>query len=283
MTLKQLLISASAVAWLAWPAATMAAPPSDHGDRPDQQGPQSDYMPAAHGGGAAAARRAAPVARTPQIRHSSGGDQPRAHVGPTGPVAQPVVHAARTTPSAPRGPVHPRPDRTVDRPPVLVPTAPAALQAQFGPAWRPVGKTAQPPKGVARLGDWNRTVRGPDRDQAGVQWRQGHANWDSRSPWRSNPNWWRGDRSFRLFLGPRIGFFFVPDFGYVRPPAQYERRYWRTGEFLPNWFWRYEVREYWRLDLPRPPDGCIWVWVDNDVALIDASDGYILDIVHNAW
>jgi Ni/Co efflux regulator RcnB len=180
--------------------------------------------------------------------------------------------------------VNPRPEASFHRAPGAVQAGPAAPtrtpQVKIGPLARPGRK---PPANTPRLSDWNPTVRGPDRDQAGQQWRQGHANWDARSPWRGNPNWWRGNASFRLFLGPRIGFFFIPELGYVQVPSEYEKHYWRDGELLPSWFWRYEVRDYWRYDLPQPPDGCIWVWVDNDVALIDASDGYILDIVHNAW
>jgi len=71
--------------------------------------------------------------------------------------------------------------------------------------------------------------------------------------------------------------------GYISVPHQYRRHHWQAGQYLPNWFWRYAVREYWSYGLPDPPDGCAWVWVNNDVALIDLSDGYILDIVHNVW
>jgi hypothetical protein len=35
--------------------------------------------------------------------------------------------------------------------------------------------------------------------------------------------------------------------------------------------------------LPPPPYGCVWVWLNGDVALIDRSDGYILDIARNVW
>ena len=126
-------------------------------------------------------------------------------------------------------------------------------------------------------------MTGPARVQQSQQWRQSHSGWDGRSPWRQNPNWWRGNAAFRLFGGERLGFFFIPGFGYVSAPAEYRVHYWRADDTLPSWFWRYQVRDYWNYGLPQPPEGCVWVWVDNDVALIDASDGYILDIVHNAW
>ncbi len=71
--------------------------------------------------------------------------------------------------------------------------------------------------------------------------------------------------------------------GCIAVPSQYEHGYWTPGSYLPNWLWRFKVTDYWRFGLPEPPDGCVWVWVDNNVALIDTSDGYILDIVRNVW
>jgi Ni/Co efflux regulator RcnB len=133
------------------------------------------------------------------------------------------------------------------------------------------------------LAGWSQTVRGAARDQAGQQWRQGHQGWDQNAPWRQDSNWWRSSPSFRLFSGPRIGYFFIPELGYVSAPAEYQKHYWRTGEYLPDWFWRYQVRDYDRYGLPQPPDGCVWIWLDGDVALMDASDGYIIDIVRNLW
>jgi Ni/Co efflux regulator RcnB len=119
--------------------------------------------------------------------------------------------------------------------------------------------------------------------QLGQQWRQQNRGWDSGAVWRGNRDWWRGDRGFRLFSGLRAGFFFVPELGYVSAPREYWGRQWRAGGYLPRWFWRYEVRDYWRYGLPQPPYGCAWIWVNNDVALVDLSDGYILDIEYNIW
>ncbi|MDR3507191.1 MAG: RcnB family protein [Caulobacteraceae bacterium] len=133
------------------------------------------------------------------------------------------------------------------------------------------------------MGGWSPAARGPARAQAGDQWRQGHRDWDQGAPWRQNHNWWQGNASFRLYAGPRIGFFFIPDQGYISVPSQYRSRHWEAGQYLPAWYRRHLVRYYWNYGLPVPPNGCAWVWVNNDVALIDRSDGYILDIVHNVW
>jgi Ni/Co efflux regulator RcnB len=119
--------------------------------------------------------------------------------------------------------------------------------------------------------------------QAGQQWRQQHQRVDRGAVWRSNRDWWRQDAGFRLFSGVRIGFFFVPEVGYVSAPRGYWGRQWRAGDVLPRWFWRYEVRDFWRYGLPAPPNGCAWVWVNDNVALIDLYNGYILDIVYNVF
>jgi hypothetical protein len=76
----------------------------------------------------------------------------------------------------------------------------------------------------------------------------------------------------------RTGFFFIPELGYVSVSVEY-----RVRRHAAGWFWRYKIRDYWTYGLPQPPDGCAWIWVDDDVALIDVSDGYILDIEHNIW
>jgi Ni/Co efflux regulator RcnB len=75
----------------------------------------------------------------------------------------------------------------------------------------------------------------------------------------------------------------VPERGYVAIPRAYRDRRWREGDYLPAWFRTYTVGDYRRLGLPRPPRGCEWVWLNGDVALIDRSDGYILDIARQVW
>lgn len=147
----------------------------------------------------------------------------------------------------------------------------------------PATVTTRPPASTPALSGWRRGVTGPAQVQAGQQWRQQHSGWDSRTVWRQNPNWWRGHSAFRQWSGVRLGFFFIPELGYVSAPSEYWSRHWRAGDYLPNWFWRYPVRDFWNYGLPQPPDGCAWVWVNNDVALIDLDDGYILDMELNVW
>ncbi len=142
-------------------------------------------------------------------------------------------------------------------------------------------QTARPP--AAPLSGWTPPPRGPARDQAGQQWRQSHQGWDNGARWRQGGSWWQGDSAFSLFLGPRVGFFFIPSYGYIAPPQAYRDHRYQPGDYLPSWFWRYRVTNYAHYGLPRPPRGCMWVWVNNNVALIDTSDGYILDMERNIW
>ena len=32
-----------------------------------------------------------------------------------------------------------------------------------------------------------------------------------------------------------------------------------------------------------PPDGCAYVWLNGNIALVDMGDGYIVDIQSNVW
>ena len=129
---------------------------------------------------------------------------------------------------------------------------------------------------------WTHGASPAERDTAGRDWRASQAGWDRQTLWGRNANWWRTDPGFRGYAGARAGFFFIPERGYVAAPPAYERHYWPPGDVLPSWYWSYEIGDYQRYDLPTPPDGCRWVWVDDDVALID-GDGYILDVVRNVW
>ena len=66
-------------------------------------------------------------------------------------------------------------------------------------------------------------------------------------------------------------------------PQEYWGLSWDSGAYLPLFFLTYEVNDYQEYGLPPAPDGCSWVWVNNSVLLVDRSDGYILDEIHNVW
>ncbi len=66
-------------------------------------------------------------------------------------------------------------------------------------------------------------------------------------------------------------------------PRQYWNHQWRVGEYLPSVFWRYVVHDYSWYGLPYPPAGTAWVYVDNNILLIDLHDGYIIDANYRVW
>ena len=119
--------------------------------------------------------------------------------------------------------------------------------------------------------------------QQSNQWRSARSNWNGNAVWQSNPNWWRGNVSFRGYTGPRMNSFYAPGFGYYSVPQEYWGRSWNTGAYLPLFFLRYVVNDYQAYGLPPPPYGCSWVWVNTSVVLVDMSDGYILDEIDNVW
>ncbi len=43
------------------------------------------------------------------------------------------------------------------------------------------------------------------------------------------------------------------------------------------------MNDYYDYGLPAPPPGCAWIWLNGNIALVDMSDGYIIDIVYNVW
>ncbi|WP_461343016.1 RcnB family protein [Brevundimonas sp. GN22] len=108
------------------------------------------------------------------------------------------------------------------------------------------------------------------------QWRRDF-NRDRRS------DWWRNDNRFRSWSGMRVGFYFAPGYGYYSVPRSYWNRHWQVGQYLPDVFWRYQVNDYRTYGLGYPPVGTRWVYVDNSIYLIDEYDGYIVEVIRDAW
>jgi len=140
-----------------------------------------------------------------------------------------------------------------------------------------------PAQHLPPLTGWDKSVRGPDRPALAQRWRIANHDWDRAAPWRSDHFWWRRYPGFRWFFGFRVGYFFFPEVGYVVAPPELANQYWSIGGYLPAWFLRYVVNDYAVYGLPPPPEGCGWIWLDGDVALVDLSDGYIIDLVRNIW
>lgn len=130
--------------------------------------------------------------------------------------------------------------------------------------------------------NWN---NGRDRDRIQREFRQRfNSNQWRRDFYRDrNPNWWRNDNRFRGYSGVRVGFYFAPGWGYYSVPRSYWGRYWSVGQYLPDIFWRYQLNDWRTYGLGYPPEGTRWVSVDNTIYLIDDYDGYIIDVIRDAW
>lgn len=81
----------------------------------------------------------------------------------------------------------------------------------------------------------------------------------------------------------RLGFYFAPGYGYYSVPRSYYNRDYRVGEYLPMTFWRYQLNDWRTYGLGYPPEGTRWVLVDNNIYLIDQYDGYIIEVIRDAW
>ncbi|WP_292051447.1 MULTISPECIES: RcnB family protein [unclassified Brevundimonas] len=153
---------------------------------------------------------------------------------------------------------------------------------------------------------WNDRNRERDRDRANQNRDRNNNRWDSRGhnrrdnyrdwqrrwdaqQWRRDfernrrADWWRHDNRFRSWSGVRIGYYFAPGYGYYSVPRSYWNRHWQVGQFLPDVFWRYQVNDYRTYGLGYPPPGTRWVYVDNSIYLIDEYDGYIVEVIRDAW
>jgi Ni/Co efflux regulator RcnB len=137
-----------------------------------------------------------------------------------------------------------------------------------------------------RRGD-RRDDRG-DRREDRREYREFRNRFDSNR-WRSDWNrshrsdWWRNDHRFRSYTGFRIGFYFAPGYGYYSVPRSYWGQRWTVGDYLPSLFWRYQLDDWRTFGLGYPPAGTRWVVVDNQIYLIDQYDGYIIDVIYDAW
>ncbi|MBX7247908.1 MAG: RcnB family protein [Caulobacteraceae bacterium] len=81
----------------------------------------------------------------------------------------------------------------------------------------------------------------------------------------------------------RIGFYFAPGYGYYNVPRSYWGRHYYEGSYLPSFFFRYRVIDPYFYGLPPAPPGTAWVYVDNSILLVDLYDGYVIEVISNAW
>ncbi len=100
--------------------------------------------------------------------------------------------------------------------------------------------------------------------------------WNRNS--RLSGDWWRGRRGFEGYGGHRSGFWFAPGWGYYQVDPRWYGYDWEIGAVVP-----YELRSYYVSDpedygLPPAPYGAAWVFLGDQIVLIDLQSGDIIQI-----
>jgi Ni/Co efflux regulator RcnB len=95
---------------------------------------------------------------------------------------------------------------------------------------------------------------------------------------RLSGDWWRGRRGFEGYGGHRNGFWFAPGWGYYQVDPRWYGYDWEIGAVVP-----YELRSYYVSDpedygLPPAPYGTAWVFLGDEIVLIDLQTGEIIQI-----
>ena len=280
-TMKRLLMAFTAIAAVAGPLAVPMQALAQEQDQAQQERPQRE-------GRARGMNRP----ERPQMGREDGPREPRPerHSRPANDTPRPERPSGGERPNA-GGQRPDRPEGGWNRPDR--PNTGGQRPDRPEGGWnRPDGPNAAGQRPDRPEGGWNRPDRpgsgwnnGRDRDRQHREFRQ-RFNGDKwrRDFYRSHrSDWWRNDRRFRGYNGVRVGFYFAPGWGYYSVPRSYWGRSWSVGQYLPDVFWRYQLNDWRTYGLGYPPEGTRWVSVDNTLYLIDEYDGYIIDVIRDAW
>ncbi len=115
-------------------------------------------------------------------------------------------------------------------------------------------------------------------DEAMAAQHQAAANWD-----RNNAYWWRGRPEFNGYVGVRPGAWFIPGRGYVTVGPQWWGYHWGVGVVVPRTFWSYYVPNPGFYNLPPAPPGFAYIFLGNNIALINLNNGRIITMVPNIY
>jgi Ni/Co efflux regulator RcnB len=131
-----------------------------------------------------------------------------------------------------------------------------------GPGWGPAGA---PRGGFGREAPMGGPVAGPVNGPPGGRPLHG-PNWDGRkyNGYFVGGRWYYGAPQQPAYETPGFRPGFTP---------------WRRGSFLPPQYQTYEVYDFDRFHLRRPPNGYHWVQVGGEFLLVSVSTGLIFDVV----
>ncbi len=132
--------------------------------------------------------------------------------------------------------------------------------------------------GVVTPAEQNRLAH----DRQDVRQQQGQLNQAQR--WnRTDRRWMQQRREFQAYGGRRTGFWFAPGYGYVRVDPRFSGYGWRVGGIVPWQLRNYAVADPWFYGVEPAPPGFRWVWLDNNLALINLRSGAIVRVVWNIF
>jgi Ni/Co efflux regulator RcnB len=248
--MKNMLLTASAIATLAIPAASFAhAHQEQDTARPDRTAPAQQQHPAS---------RNAPPARGP-----NGSGPARTLGGPGGGQPnRPMVGGDRR-----EGQIAPQragPDWRADQRQRVNP--PPRQE------WRADQRQRVNPQ---RRQDWRADQRQRINPQPRVTQREG---WN-----RDNRNWWRGRSEFRGYAGRRAGYWYTPGRGYFRVDPRWYGYSWRIGGYVPWAFRDYYVEDPYLFGLPPAPYGYAYVYLDNNIVLMSLETGLIVQVISDLY
>jgi Ni/Co efflux regulator RcnB len=106
---------------------------------------------------------------------------------------------------------------------------------------------------------------------------QSYQNWSGRN-FRLQGDWWRSRSGFRGYEGRRYGYWFAPGWGYYRVDPRWWGFDWVVGSIVPYELQSYVISDYWDYGLPPPPYGCEWIFLGDQIVLMDLGSGQIVEI-----
>ena len=100
-------------------------------------------------------------------------------------------------------------------------------------------------------------------------------NWSGRN-FRLQGDWWRGRAGFNGYYGHRAGYWFAPGWGYYQVDPRWYDFDWVVGAVVPYELQSYAISDPYAYGLPPPPYGCEWIFLGDQIALIDLDTGQIV-------
>jgi Ni/Co efflux regulator RcnB len=100
---------------------------------------------------------------------------------------------------------------------------------------------------------------------------------------RTKRDWLVSRPEFHDFHGARPGFWYVPGHGYYRPDPRWYGFSWRVGFVAPFEFRTFYVQDPLFYGLAPAPYGFQYIYLNNNIALINLASGQIVSILPNIY